>query len=640
MRTTRVSVDVEVRPGSPGEPAEEPPAVDSFAAGGTASVDAAGASTAPEKPPLTLDLAAIFDEMKTADFSGLGIDPKRYVEDRFDAARFLGPLTADPARTVTIHAGAARISEVPSFVSTPGCNVTHDDPKDFPARVYRDPAGDFHVVGLVGETWTQQAAYMLAAAGVDVGQVKLEGQLDGAGRAAAELDPTLQQHKFATVTLGPVGAMTGAVDRSLRAAVLPAHQRRVVADIEAFLDDRAAHARDDKRPRWTARRDRFAQLAQQHTHAEALLEAAGADPVLRGPLGAFLARAADGPPDEDLPRTLKWSGKIFRHAVLSFAGEDHLLISVAHAHGDLAEDAIARVLALQPHVDGMGFYGTCGSFSDQLGPDTLISPRGVANTLDLAGAVDAQHAGVDTLLQEHRAGIDALLKSGAETVDIEVHHVARARRLGRGAARGAARVRRGDVRAAGRAPFEPLGHQRLRRARADGGPDRARLRPHPRGGRLMTRAPLEVDPLRSLERLAEGEARHVLVDDAGDDELAALLVEEARGYHAVELDVLRRKLASLEVIERDRAGHAEAVPDARAARARAAIADHEAARERADDARARAVLARFERAPRDRADALEDDGAVVVELHRDGYGRTRDLDARRELLGLEGDADW
>jgi hypothetical protein len=84
-------------------------------------------------------------------------------------------------------------------------------------------------------------------------------------------------------------------------------------------------------------------------------------------------------------------------------------------------------------------YGSAGSFSEEIPPDTFLLPRGevrsieagrppvpIRNAAALEGAREGAHSNVSTLLREHRAGLERLMGLPAETVDIESYHVARA----------------------------------------------------------------------------------------------------------------------------------------------------------------------------------------------------------------------
>jgi hypothetical protein len=382
---------------------------------------------------------AIVDEQQGADWSGVGIDPVRYVEDRLSRPLFLDVLLHDPSAKVVLHAGARTFGDVPGLDASKLSPATLDDARDFPARIGRAPDGTFHVTGLVGEDWTLQFLHSLAAVGVDLARVMTATVRTPAAVVAADLDATLQAHRFDSVVVGTVGELTRAVERVLRARDLPRHVAATLEQMATHLEQQAQTARPDRQQRWRDRADLLHTLRARHPDPLGCLAAIEADPIVGPPLADLIRSAREGAPAADLGlRSANGRAKVISHRVLEVEGKTHLLIHVGGAHGDLAGHAVARALALQPGLTQVGFYGTCGSLDAAVAPDTFLRPVGTIRSLEsgradvvidnaaqLPGAVDVAHTNVSTLLREHREGLVALQQLG-RSVDVESFHVARA----------------------------------------------------------------------------------------------------------------------------------------------------------------------------------------------------------------------
>ncbi len=382
----------------------------------------------------------IVDELQHADWQGCGIAPLRYVEDRLDRQRFLDPLLQDSDARVVLHRRAFKLGQAPGVDTQGARSVSRRPSRDWPGDVYRDRDGTFHIVGIPGEDWTTQTLYMLAAAGVGHDKVLVEGSADLAGLAAADLNHTLKTHDFDSVVIGTIGGVTRAIERSLRQREQPAHTGRCLTAMQSFLDDRAVHARADKRPRWQDRQQRLGAIrAAGGTPAEQIA-AIEADPDLGSALAEQLRAVRDGAEVKDLP--LSWKNgkaRVFSHRVLEVEDKKHLLIHIGGAHGDLAHAAVAQALKMQPDLGKVALFDTCGSFDGaKLPPDSFVRPASsfasiepgrptfeVENLAAMPGAIDVKHSNVATLLREHKAGLAELEASG-DTVDIEAWHVARA----------------------------------------------------------------------------------------------------------------------------------------------------------------------------------------------------------------------
>lgn len=412
-----------------------------------------------KEAPKPIDVAAyqsIIDEHKTADWIDCGIEPKKYVADRFDMQKFIAPLLQNSQASVTIHRGAQKVGHLLENTNLDAglvknmTNVSLADAKDFPASVYQDRQGNFHVLGLYGEDWYRQALHMFAVAGVPASQIKSTGQADASAMIKSDLDPTLQTHRFDSVVLCSIGEMTRAVERTLRAQMQPQHAVQIAGEMRTYLQQQINDARPDKKARWQTRLDAFDALSRQQPAltAEQLMLAVQQDAGLAGPLGELLKKYNDGMPKEKLPWVCQ-NGKaqLINHRILEVEGKKHLLIHVGSAHGDLAEQALSHVLASQKHITRVGMYGSAGSLRDTIPPDTLIVPQSqiksvepdrseisVKNQIDeatlqkLAGTSvkTVAHSNVSTLLKEHRAGLDAMLQLPADSVDIESYHAAKA----------------------------------------------------------------------------------------------------------------------------------------------------------------------------------------------------------------------
>lgn len=422
-----------VAPASPGVVRGTPPA--------RPVIGVPAATPTGPRPIDPLVYSPIFEEARTADWRDCGIDPVRYTEDRLDRAQFLTPLLADPAAKVVLHRQSLRIGQVASIDGSRARNVTLPRAKDYPGRVYRSPEdGAFHIVGIAGEDWFRQTLHMLATAGVPASKILVEETFDPAAIAARDLDATLAAHDFESVTIGTMGELSRAVERVLRERERPAHVERTLAETADFLETQVRNARPDRRARWEEVRARFAAVRAAGGTALEQLERVKADPVLRGPLGEKVRIAEEGPPARELPwRVETRNADVFAHRILEVDGKKHLLVHIGGAHGDMAYHAVRHVLAAEPGLGRVNMYGSAGSFSDTLPPDTFIVPRGeirsaeedralvpARNAARLEGAVETAHSSVSTLLREHRGGLARLASLPAETVDIESWHVARA----------------------------------------------------------------------------------------------------------------------------------------------------------------------------------------------------------------------
>lgn len=408
---------------------------------GAGPVGGVGAAAGTRRPVDPAVYGPILEEARAADWQGCGIDPVRYVEDRVSREGFLRPLLETPGAKVVLHRQALKIGQVASIDGSRTRNVTHPDSKDYPGRVYLENDGEtYHLVGIAGEDWYRQTLHMLATAGVPAEKIAVEGVFDPQAIAARDLDATLAAHDFDSVTVGTMGELTRAVERVLRERARPAHTEKVLGEMGTFLESQARTARPDRRARWEEVARRFAEVQGAGGDAAARLARVQVDPVLRGPLGEHLRRAEDGPPAKELPLKLETrNADVFAHRVLEVDGKKHLLLHIGGAHGDMAYEAVKRVLAKEPALRRVNMYGSCGSFSDAIPPDTFVLPRAairsaeadrapvtIRNAASLAGAVETAHSNVSTLLREHRAGLARLTGLPADTVDIESYHVARA----------------------------------------------------------------------------------------------------------------------------------------------------------------------------------------------------------------------
>lgn len=418
---------------------------------GAAVPDATDAVPAPRVPglarqgqTLSVDRAlydGIFQEAQNADWQGCGIEPLRYVEDRLDRKGVIEPLLQDDKCKIILHRRALSAGQAPGLDPQEAILVSGKGARDYPGRVYQNRENNtLHLVGIPGEDWFIQTLHMLATMGVAPEKIQVEGVPDVAALAARDLDATLNAHEFDSVVVGTLGALTQAVERSLRVQMQPAHEAKCLARMQAHLQDRAANARPDKRDRWAQRAQRLESLIAAHPDNDARLAAIAADPELKSSLAEHLRDVKDGAPVADLPmRTKNGKAKVFSHRIVETEGKKNLLLHIGGAHGDLAYAAMQRVLQKQNNLKTVAFYGTCGSFhGDRLGPDTFVKPTGqihstgsgreavsLTNQADLPGALPVKHTNVSTLLEEHRAGLKKL-KSMGETVDIEGYHVARA----------------------------------------------------------------------------------------------------------------------------------------------------------------------------------------------------------------------
>ena len=384
---------------------------------------------------------AILHQAENADWQGCGIEPHRYVEDRLDPKGVIEPLLQNDQTKIVLHRRALTAGQAPGLDPQDADLVSGKGARDYPGRVYRNRENNaLHLVGIPGEDWFIQTLHMLATVGVRPEKIEVEGVPDVAALAARDLDATLDAHEFDGVVVGTLGALTQAVERSLRVQMQTAHEAKCLANMQAHLDDRAANARPDKRDRWAQRAQRLASLLDAQPDNQSRLAAIAADPELKSSLAEHLRDVKDGAPAADLPmRTQNGKAKVFSHRIVETEGKKHLLLHIGGAHGDLAHAAVQRVLEKQKNLKSVAFYGTCGSFhGDRLPPDTFVKPMGqihsngsgreavaLTNQADLPGALPVKHTNVSTLLEEHRAGLQKL-KSMGETVDIEGYHVARA----------------------------------------------------------------------------------------------------------------------------------------------------------------------------------------------------------------------
>ncbi|MHC4392101.1 MAG: hypothetical protein ACYS22_12395, partial [Planctomycetota bacterium] len=358
----------------------------------------------------------ILEEARTADWSGVGIEPQRYIDDRFNHEKFIEPLLADPEARVVLHRDALKIGQVRSIDGSRTINVAHSRAKDYPGRVYYDrDTKAYHVVGIAGEDWFRQTLHMLANKGVGADRIDVEGVFAPEAVIAEDLAATLDAHDFDSVTIGTMGELSRAVERVLRERVRPAHEAKVLNEMGTFLEERAGTARPDRRPRWEERATRLQAVRAIGGEASEQLAAIEADPVLRGVLAEHLRHAKEGPGARELP----WSyttrgGDLVAHRVLEVDDKKHLLVHIGGAHGDLAYHTVRHVLEREPDLEQVNMYGSCGSFSDQIPPDTFITPQTairsaeedrepveVTNAASLEGAVEVAHSNVSTLLREH-----------------------------------------------------------------------------------------------------------------------------------------------------------------------------------------------------------------------------------------------
>lgn len=407
-------------------------------AANTASVAAPSASPA---PIATAVYGPIYAEARTADWRHVGIDPARYVAARLHTKAFLTPLLNGAKTRVVLHRQAIKISQVPGIHPSHTRNVSHPDAKDYPGRVYWSPDDRaFHIVAIAGEDWFRQTLHMLATAGVPIEKITVEGMFAPAALVAADLDPTLAAHAFDSVTVGPMGELVQAIERVLRQRERPAYAQQMLARMAALLEERMRQAPPDKKPSWATRLQRLQALCSPQSPALEQITRIKADTLLSGPLANLIHAAEEGPPRQQLPWSFSTrNADVLAHRVVTVDGKKHLLIHIGGAHGDMAYHAIRHVLAKQPTLGRVNVYGSAGSFSTAIPPDTFIIPTGtfrsleedrgtvlVSNQAALDGAIAVRHANVSTLLREHRAGLQRLVALPADSVDIESYHVARA----------------------------------------------------------------------------------------------------------------------------------------------------------------------------------------------------------------------
>ncbi|RME72470.1 MAG: hypothetical protein D6776_08735, partial [Planctomycetota bacterium] len=385
---------------------------------------------------------SILEEMRTARWDGLGIDPDRYVRDRLSYDELIRPLLENPDARIVLHRQSRRIGEVRSVDGSHSRLVSPRRPKDYPGRAYYNhDDGRFHLVGIVGEDWFRQTLYMLAHAGVRPEQILVEETFEPERIVANALDATLAEHTFDSVTIGTMGELTRAVERVLRARVQPEHIRATIGRMETFLAERARSARSDRRPRWQARLDWLRTLlAETGPDPAARLRAIENDPMLAGPLAEWIRVAERGAPVRELPMRVETvRDRSLPHRILEVDGKKHLLIHIGGAHGDMAYHVVRHLLEKQPGLRNVNVYGSAGSLTDTIPPDTLVlpsvaigsiepgrAPVALDNAAQLEGAVTTRHANVSTLLREHKGGLEELIGLPAGTVDIESYHVARA----------------------------------------------------------------------------------------------------------------------------------------------------------------------------------------------------------------------
>jgi hypothetical protein len=419
-----------VRGGQPGRPV--------YGAAGVVGADPADGERRPVDPAF---YGGVLAEMDNADWQGLGIDPERYVGDRLDRERLIGPLLNDPDAKLVLHRHSRRIGQVASIDGSRTSPAFPRRPKDFPGRAYLSKDdGLFHMVGIAGEDWFRQTLYMLAAEGVPADKIMVEETFRPQEIVAEELGQTLREHDFDSVTVGTMGELTRAVERVLRERLQPEHTAATIRKMEGFLADRSGNARADARPRWQARLERLREVRGAGGTPMEQLETIRRDPALKGPLAEWIRKADDGTHWRDLPmatRTIR--RRTLAHRILEVDGKKHLLVHIGGAHGDMAYHTVQHVLENEPALAQANVYGSAGSFTDAIPPDTFILPSTTIRSLEedrapvpvrngagLAGAVATEHSNVSTLMREHAAGLDRLMALPAETVDIESYHVARA----------------------------------------------------------------------------------------------------------------------------------------------------------------------------------------------------------------------
>lgn len=395
------------------------------------------------EPPKPVDPAlyqSILDEAQSADWRDCGIDPKRYIEERISTDKVLDPLRADPDKKIVLHRGALKLSQA-GFVDSSRCQpMFHESPRDYPGAVYWQPQDhNFHMIGIVGEDWYRQTLHMLAIEGIPQSQILVEGSDRIDQILAKELGPTLDANNFDSVTVGTIGELTQGLERVLADRGRPAYAVKVFGQMQALLDQQIAKAKPDKLPRWQERKARLDQIAARTGDATERMKLIQADPVLTGPFGELLKAYRDGPPFNELPWTVtNLRRPLFSQRIIEVEGKKHLILHVGGAHGDLAHAAVEYALKRQPSITRVNVFGSAGSFSNDLPPDTVVLPQGsvasaesdrppvaIDNKAVIPGATPTRHTNVSTLLREHRAGLECM-KSVAETIDMEGYHVAAA----------------------------------------------------------------------------------------------------------------------------------------------------------------------------------------------------------------------
>ena len=141
-----------------------------------------------------------------------------------------------------------------------------------------------------------------------------------------------------------------------------------------------------------------------------------------GPIGEKIRATEDGPPSRELPWRMETrNARVLAHRIVEVESKKHLIIHIGGAHGDMAYQAVRYVLANEPAFARVNMYGSAGSFSERISPDTFVilsgairsaesdrAPVPISNRARLDGAIEVSHSNVSTLLREHRAGLARL----------------------------------------------------------------------------------------------------------------------------------------------------------------------------------------------------------------------------------------
>lgn len=182
--------------------------------------------------PTSLGLKEARDEIASAFFEGLALDPEEYVTKLLSPA-FVEKIK-NPNSYVYIHRSAIKKDQVPVLrENTHEIKHLNVGVLDFAGKVYlyqpKDAPAEFHFVGLSGEDWYRQTLYMLAVLDLPEERFQEEGIFNPDGLLESELAETLQEHEFDTVSICSIGQVEIAIEQVL-------HQRKQQQYKQAFIE--------------------------------------------------------------------------------------------------------------------------------------------------------------------------------------------------------------------------------------------------------------------------------------------------------------------------------------------------------------------------------------------------------------------